>query len=168
MNPDRMNRLEEKRQQIGRGLRILTEFLEILLALVILVGILVRFIELPAQFSALFSTERGHFKEFLDFIIDSVIGVELVHLLCQPNLDSVVEILIVALTREVIMIESNPTGTLIYVIALGLVFVIRRFMFVDKLDRHDRDFSLSSLMEHRAHKKQEKDPYPEKESSKEQ
>lgn len=152
MNPDRLNRLEEVRERFGRFLRIITEFLEILLAIMIMVGITIRFMELPSRFASLLIGERETFKAFLDFIIDSVIGVELIHLLCQPNLDSVVEILLVALTREIIMIEGNPTGTLLYVIALSLVFVLRRFMFVDKLDRHDRDFSLSSLLAHQTHK----------------
>jgi len=153
MKPDTMNRFTEKRQKLGRFLRIISEFLEIALAVVILIGILIRFVHIPQAFSLLLSGESIDLMEFVDFIVDSVIAIELVHLLCQPNLDSVVEILMVAITREIITMEQDPKGTLIYVIALGLVFVIRRFMFVDKLDRHDSDFSLSSMKEHLLHKK---------------
>jgi len=153
MNPDKLNRLTETRQKLGRFLRVISEFLEIALAVVILVGIIIRFVHLPQAFSLLLSGESIDLMGFVDFIVDSVIAIELVHLLCQPNLDSVVEILMVAITREIITMEQDPKGTLIYVLALGLVFVIRRFMFVDKLDRHDGDFSLSSMKEHLLHKK---------------
>jgi len=153
MKPDKMNNLTEKRHQLGRILRLISEFLEIALAVVILIGILIRFVHLPEAFALLLSGQSIDLMEFVDFIVDSVIAIELVHLLCQPNLDSVVEILMVAITREIITMEQDPKGTLIYVIALGLVFLIRRFMFVDKLDRHDKDFSLSSLAEHMKHKK---------------
>lgn len=155
MNADKKNeQLLEKRQQIGQRLRILSEFLELFLALLILIGIILRFVELPEQLKNLLGGTHDNFTGYVDYIIDSVIGVELVHLLCQPNLDNVVEILLVAITREIITLEGNAVSTILYVLSLAILFVLRRFVFVDKLDRHDTDFTLDILKKHRQHKKE--------------
>lgn len=151
MKTDKTQQMSEKRQQIGHFIRVLSEFLELFLAVLILVGIILRFADLPEKFSIMLSGTRENYTEFIDFIVDSVIAVELVHLLCQPNLDNVVEILLVAITREIIMLERNAVSTLLYVASLGILFLLRRFMFVDKLDRHDNDFSLKALQSHREH-----------------
>lgn len=152
MKPDIIDKMSEKRLKIGHILRVLSEYLEIILAVLILVGIIFRFVYLPEELSEITSGTKESYHAFIDFVVDSVIGVELVHLLCQPNLDSVVEILLVAITREIIMLEGNAVATLLYIISLGILFLLRRYMFIDKLDRHDSDFSLKTLKEHWARK----------------
>lgn len=148
------DQLLKKRHQLGSRLRVLSEFLELFLAFLILVGILLRFVELPEQLRTLMAGTHDNFTTFIDYIIDSVIGVELVHLLCQPNLDNVVEILLVAITREIITLEGSAVSTLLYVASLAILFILRRYLFVDKLDRHDTDFSVDSLKSHLLHKKE--------------
>lgn len=141
-------------EKIKHGLRVSTHYLQYVLAFLIFAGILMRLISLPEAAEELLSAGSEGFHHFLKFIIDLVIGIELIHLLCNPNLDSVIEILLVAITRTIVLEEPTSLSLFLSVLAIAALFAIRKFLFVDKLDRHDEDFEQEALEHYHQHKKE--------------
>ena len=131
-----VHRLEVLRQAVN----IITGYIQYLFAAIIIIGIILQLTSLPGCFSKLLLREGEGFHEFLEFIIDMVIGIELIHLLCRPNLDNVVEVLLIAITREIVLTEPGPISTLAGVVSIALLFAVRKFLFIQKLDSHDEDF----------------------------
>ena len=127
---------------------IISEFIQFIFAAIIIIGIIVQLTALPHSLSALIQSKTEGFHEFLEYVIDMVIGVELIHLLCRPNLDNVVEVLLIAITRELVLGTGNALSTLAGVAAIAILFAIRKFLFVDKLDRHDDLFSPDAIRKH--------------------
>ena len=58
----------------------LTKLLQFLLALVIVAGIVIQLLALPGEMKDLYANGREGFRSFLKYIIDMVIGLELIHL----------------------------------------------------------------------------------------
>ena len=138
-----MNKRVEKHlsnlEKIRGWIRLLTTYLLYVLAVLIIIGIILQMLALPQSFKSLLETGTGGFTSFLKYVIDMIIGIELVHLLCHPNLDNVVEILLVAITREIVLAEMSPLGLLCGVVCIAILFAVRKFLFVDKLDSHARN-----------------------------
>ena len=109
---------------------ILTKMLQLLLALVIVVGIVIQLLALPAALKSLYAGGQEGFRDFLKYIIDMVIGLEMIHLLSRPTLDSVVEILLFALTREIVLGEMSPVGIFLSILCIAILFAIRKFLFI--------------------------------------
>ena len=112
----------------------LTKMLQFLLALVIVAGIVIQLLALPNALKELYANGQEDFREFLKYIIDMVIGLELIHLLSRPTLDSVVEILLFALTREIVLGEMNPTGIFLSIVCIAILFAVRKFLFIKDLN----------------------------------
>lgn len=130
-------------EKLRRCIHTFSTYIELFLAACIIIGITIQLTAFPTAVRELFSSGQEGFKEFLEFLIDMVIGVELIHLLCHPNLDNVVEILLIAVTREIVLCSADPFGILLGVLSIAVLFAIRKFLFIDKLDRHDEDFNLT-------------------------
>ena len=50
-------------------------------------------------------------------------------------MDSVIEVLMFAMTRHLIVEETSMLEGLICVVAVSILFVVRKFLFVAKIDR---------------------------------
>ena len=72
-----------------------------------------------------------HLKRALDIVI----GIEFIKMLCRHNMDSVIEVLMFAMTRHLIVEETSMLDGLICVVAVSILFVVRKFLFVAKIDR---------------------------------
>lgn len=139
------DRLLKSMENVRNYIHVITEFIQYLLACIIIVGIIVQLSGLPSSLSELFKTGTEGFHDFLEYVIDMVIGIELIHLLCHPNLDNVVEVLLIAITRETVLYTEGPLAMLTGVAAIAILFAIRKYLFIDKLDRHDEDFTEEEL-----------------------
>ena len=103
---------------------------------VILIAIVLSFKNLPHEFSLLLGGESEGLIEFLKYMMEIVIAVEVIHVLCYHSIDSFVEVLLMAVTRELIINEMHTWELLIGVCAVGILFLIRKYLFVPKIDNH--------------------------------
>ena len=69
----------------------------------------------------------------LDDAIILAIGAELIKMLCKHTPETVIEVLAFALARQLIVGHASPIENLITVIAIAILFAVRRFL----LKRHD-------------------------------
>ncbi|MDO4488236.1 MAG: hypothetical protein Q4B67_04020 [Eubacteriales bacterium] len=150
---DNANKGREFIGKVKRSVFFVAECVQIALAVLIFLGIILKLVtSLGAEVGALTSLNTSSFKHFLEYMIDMVIGVELIHLLCHPNLDNVIDILLVALTREVVLAEIAPVGVFLLILSIAALFAIRKFMFIEKLDSHELEFEDGPFKKH-SHKK---------------
>jgi phage-related protein len=56
-------------------------------------------------------------------------------MLCTHTLDSVVEVLMMVIARQMIISHGTPVQNLISCMAIALLFVIRKFLFIPYLDQ---------------------------------
>ena len=79
---------------------------------------------------------------------DLVIGVELLKMFCRHDIDSIVEVLLFSVARQMVIEHLAIKEALIGCIAVAILFAVRRFLFVPILVNPDE-----------AERKLEKDQY---------
>lgn len=79
----------------------------------------------------------------LDNAITLAIGAELIKMLCKHTPETVIEVLAFALARQLIVGHNEPWQNLITVVAIAVLFAIRRFL----LKSHDMVETPDGLVE---------------------
>lgn len=116
------------------------ELLELIVALLVLVGILLSICSLVKDF-AIFRDILNHtesFRTYLDQIFVIVIGIEFLQMLCRPNSDNVMDVLIFLVARHMIVSETTPFEDFISVISIILLCVLRRYLHDTRERTKDR------------------------------
>lgn len=100
------------------------EYLIALLTLIVLVGLLA--FEVYKMF-----TVDGYFNSaetFLQDILTIVVGLEFVRMLINLTPANTLEVLIVAIARQVIVDHSSPVNNVVCVLCIAGLFAIRKFL----------------------------------------
>ena len=108
---------------------------EVLVAVIVIIAIIITLLGVPKELIML--SNNGDFNAFLVNIFNIIIGIELLKMLCRHDLDSVVEVLLFAVAREMIIQQMPIWETLIGIVAIAILFLIRKFLFVSALDKQD-------------------------------
>ena len=74
------------------------------------------------------------FTTFLANALSLVVGVEFVKMLCRHSAQTVVEVLMFATARQMVVEHMKPSQTLIGVIAIAILFAIRKFLMTEDDD----------------------------------
>lgn len=117
---------------------LLSVCIQYFVALMIIVGILITLWSMPIQLSRLTDIDSDSLIEFLKYTINIIIAVELIRVLCNQTLDTIVEILLIAITRELIIEHMSQVEMLLGILAVAVLFVIRKYLFVSQLDKDNR------------------------------
>lgn len=64
-----------------------------------------------------------------------IIGIELIKMITSYTLDSVVDVMLLAIARQMIVEHTSPSENLIAVLSIGILFVIRKYLYISRLDR---------------------------------
>lgn len=122
---------------------ILTKILgaiELVIALLITVAVLLGIINLIVS-TGFFRGERLEnidFASFLSNTLSLVIGIEFTRMLIKHSADAVIEVLLFAIARQLVTTHTATWESLIGIVAIALVFAIRKYLFVS-------DFQVSDL-----------------------
>mgnify|MGYP000140618909 CR=1 FL=1 len=111
------------------------QYFEILIAFIVIIGLIITLTTVPREMLNLYIS--GGFNDFLKMTFN--IGIELLKMLCRHDLDSVVEVLLFAVARSIIIEHMPILETLIGIIAIAVLFLIRKFLFVSALDKQEND-----------------------------
>lgn len=79
----------------------------------------------------------------LDKAIMLAIGAEFIKMLCKHTPETIIEVLAFALARQLIVGHAQPWENLITIIAIAILFIIRKFL----LNRHDMVETPDGLVE---------------------
>lgn len=64
-----------------------------------------------------------------------IIGIELIKMINSHSLDSVVDVMLLAIARQMIVEHTSPLENMMTVVSVGVLFVIRKYLYISKLDR---------------------------------
>lgn len=111
--------------------------LELLVAFIVIVALVIMFSHVPMELKVLM--ENGEFNQFLKKMFDLIIGIELLKMLCRHDLDSIVEVLLFSVAREMIIEHMPIYFELVGIIAIAILFIVRKYLFVSALDKTEKD-----------------------------
>ncbi len=117
---------------------VVSLYIQYFITFTIIVAILISFWSLPYQFSSLTDVGSESLISFLKYIINIIIAMELIRVLCHQTLDTIVEILLMAVTRELIIEHMSPHEMFFGILAVGVLFAIRKFLYISQLDKTSR------------------------------
>ena len=108
-------------------------YTEIVLSIVILIVIALAGIRLIYELTEIpiMDMDIDFFTQFLANALSLVVGVEFVKMLCQHSAQTVVEVLMFATARQMVVEHMKTTQTLIGVIAIAILFAIRKFLMTE-------------------------------------
>ena len=123
----------------------LSYLFELLVSLIVGVGIVIMTFSIfvDAVNVTAYSNGVEKFVKLLDDAIILAIGAELIKMLCKHTPETVIEVLAFALARKLIVGHVAAWENLIIVVAIAILFAIRRFL----LNSHDMVETPDGLVE---------------------
>lgn len=122
------------RKKIGQ----VSNYLEIVISVIILIGIAIMsaqlFIDIIIIIKSITVSEISMtipFENFMGDALKLIIGIEFVNMLVRHSPEAVVEVLLFAIARKLIIGTSSPLEIVIGIGAIAILFVVRRFLFFD-------------------------------------
>lgn len=140
------NRLIFCRQWVAR----MASIIETVIALVVLLAILVAGVRVLFEVKDLVLAPDVDeaFTTFLRSAFNVVIGIEFVKMLAKHSPGSAIEVLLFAIARQMVVEHTSPVENLVSILAILLIFVIRKYLFVPAFGAHmpgEDAFGTSSL-----------------------
>lgn len=108
-------------------------WVEVIVSLILVVAVVMFSIDLVKQLIELIVShgDIDGFSHFLGNAFQVIIGVEFIKMLCKHTPATVVEVLMFAIARGMVVEHSTPTSNLISIVGIAALFAIRRFLFID-------------------------------------
>ncbi|MGN0144431.1 MAG: phosphate-starvation-inducible PsiE family protein [Clostridium sp.] len=114
---------------------ILETIIGILLA--ISIGILVIYLISDIRLIVINHTDIEVFNNYLASAFNLVIGIEFIKMLCKHTPETVIEVLLFAIARQLIVEHTSTLETLIGIFAISVLFATRKYLFnaSDEVDK---------------------------------
>lgn len=110
--------------------------LEFLIALTLIAAVAMLLIELISSFGlAYFRDGALDFNNILTKALNLIIGLEFTRMLCRHTPETVIEVLLFATARQVIVAHSTALDTLLSILCIAILFLIRKYV----LDSREHD-----------------------------
>lgn len=122
---------EKTKRDIQDRVYKLAIYIETFFAIVIAIVIVLLAVKLiTIIFQPGFFVDEESFSNFLKNALGLVVGVEFVKMLVRHTMDNVVEVLIFAISRHLIVYHLEIWEMLIGVLCIAILFAIRKFLVV--------------------------------------
>ena len=134
-------------KKMEKLLHYIVEVIEIIIAVVTLCAMVyLLFTEVAKIFVPEFAVNEhlADSKHFLENILAIVIGLEFVSMLVDFTPANILEVLVLAISRHVIINHSDPVSTIVCVVCIAGLFAIRRFL----IPKEDLKKVISSNLKH--------------------
>ncbi len=120
----------QSKHKIDKALCKISQYLELLFAVIILLVIIFSMLSLIEGIFQGFLLKTGDtdFNEFLSNALTLVVGLEFVKMLCQHTPETVLEVLMMATARQMVVEHLDSLQTLIGVAAIAALFAIRKYL----------------------------------------
>ena len=137
-NSDFSPKFFETSSSMGRFQRIIhliRSILESALSLVLVAGILLSVVHIPQYFKDIITDSALGLKDLINYVALIIIVIELIHVLNLQNLKSVIEILMIAFTRELVIREWAMWQLLVGVLCIAGLFATNKFLITKESDK---------------------------------
>lgn len=118
-----------------RSIIAVLRIIEVMVAILLTVTIGLLAINMVPEILGLLSakTNISDLKYILEYSFSLIIGVEFVKMVCKPTAGNVVEVLMFAVTRFLI-IEHSATTSLFGVLSIAVLFATKKYLFCEVND----------------------------------
>ena len=124
------------RERVRDWMHVLAGVFETLVGLLLVLSLFSALIGLMSTVSPLaLIREPERFSDFLSLAATLVIGVEFVNMLCNHSMGSVIEIMLLAIARQMIVEHTSPVENLVAVLSIGILYMIRKYLYIPQLGR---------------------------------
>lgn len=123
------------REQVMKFSDILETVIGILLALSI--GISVIYLVGDIRSIVTNQSDLESFNQYLAVAFNLVIGIEFIKMLCKHTPETVIEVLLFAIARKLIVEHTSTMENLVGIISIGILFATRKYLFYnfDEVDK---------------------------------
>ncbi|HNU80450.1 MAG TPA: transporter associated domain-containing protein [Bacillota bacterium] len=126
-----------KISRIKHKLINVTLYLENILAMIITVAIIIGIADLAKYIVMIFQTSAIEtydiFQRFLGHTLLLVVGVEMVAMLVRHTPGSVIEVLLYAVARKMLISNERMLEFLLGIVAIASIFAIKKYLFVSNI-----------------------------------
>ena len=125
------------KDKIQHGIYNLARYLEMFLSVLLAIVIILLAGKLVVQIFDVgyLWNEANAFAHFLESAMTLAVGVELIKMLCIHTPETVVEVLLFAIARQIVVSHSSIIDTMIGVVCIAILFATRKFLFMASDDK---------------------------------
>ena len=122
-----MHKGAKKDQRVDHFFRRTLHFMERAIAVIALVGLAA---ELGFECYRMFTQAEywGDINHLLHNLLGIVVGMEFVRMLIETTPANIIEVLVLAITRHVVLSHEDPLTNLVSIVCIAGLFAIRRFL----------------------------------------
>lgn len=128
-------KLNEIIYTISRYTEIVLSAVMLLVIITLIIPMLYNFIRIP-----LLDISPEQFTEFLGNTLTLLIGVEFVKMLAKHTAENLLEVLMFAIARQMVVEHLNMVETLIGVVAIAVIFAIRKYLLLKAPENKEKTY----------------------------
>ena len=130
----------KKKKKLNELIYAISRYTEIALSAIMLMVIIVLIIPMIYNFISipLLSIKASQFNEFLGNILTLIIGVEFVKMLAKHTAENLLEVLMFAIARQMIVEHLDMIDTLIGIISIAIIFAVRKYLLLKSTDDKEK------------------------------
>ena len=128
-------KLNEIIYTISRYTEIVLSAVMLLVIITLIIPMLYNFIRIP-----LLDISPEQFTEFLGNALTLLIGVEFVKMLAKHTAENLLEVLMFAIARQMVVEHLNMVETLIGVVAIAVIFAIRKYLLLKVPENKEKTY----------------------------
>ena len=128
-------KLNEIIYTISRYTEIVLSAVMLLVIITLIIPMLYNLIRIP-----LLDISPEQFTEFLGNALTLLIGVEFVKMLAKHTAENLLEVLMFAIARQMVVEHLNMVETLIGVVAIAVIFAIRKYLLLKAPENKEKTY----------------------------
>ena len=116
--------------KIRRMIDRVSELLELAVNIIIIIAVIVAVISLWKPFMEFVQNrESAHaFLDFLGYVLNVLIGIEFFKMLCKPDVDTILEVVMFVIVRHMVVLETSTVENLLTIVGMAIIFAIKKFL----------------------------------------
>ena len=117
------------RMTLQKIMQKMTSYVELVLSVFLLMVVVVLTVQLIAQSVPQLWSQQVEVMYYLESAMTLAIGIEFVKMLCTHTPETIIEILLFAISRQMIVEHLSATETILGVGAIAGLFAVRKYLF---------------------------------------
>ncbi len=136
------------RSLLIRFLTKLGRYVELFLAILIIVVIVLSALQLIYELTHIhiFDMHSEFFMDFLGRTLSLAVGIEFIKMLCEHNADNIVDVLLTAIVRQMVVEHLDSLQTLIGVAAVAILYATKKFLIKSKKNKKTKLSEVQSVL----------------------
>ena len=130
------------RQYLKNEVFKVSKWVELFISAIIMIAVIggtIYLVKDVVQLMMNYPTSRDIYK-FVGVAFNLVICIEFVKMLCKHTPDTLVEVMMFAIARQMVVEHLNMGETLIGVVAIGIIFAIRKYLLLKNSNDKEKTY----------------------------